>query len=160
LVDPITDPSVWSTIVQTIVLTLTLVIFILSFRTQNKATREAAYQKVLDDYSDAMKMLVERPELNTIQIELARMTRAADLTNRTPEQLLVRNFILLLYGIFERLYMLYLRKWIDRETWIQWEKFLTTVAKHPLFEEVHHTSEGMFDQPFQDFVAQILKHKH
>jgi hypothetical protein len=159
LADPF-DPTLWSTIVQTIVLTLTLIIFILSFRTQNKATRDAAYQKVLDDYSDSMKMLVERPELNSIQIELARITRREELANRTPEQFLVRNYVMLLYGIFERIYMLYLKKWIDRETWIQWDKFLTTIAKHPLFEEVHHTSEGMFDKPFQDYVAQILKHKH
>ena len=156
----ISELIVWSTIVQTIVLTLTLVIFIMSFRTQNKATRDAAYQKVLDDYSDSMKMLVERPELNSIQVELAKITRSGDLTNRTPEQLLARNFVLLLYGIFERLYMLYLKKWIDHETWIQWEKFLRTIAKHPLFEEVHHTSEGMFDKPFQDFVSGIIKHKH
>jgi len=94
LVD-ISELIVWSTIVQTIVLTLTLVIFIMSFRTQNKATRDAAYQKVLDDYSDSMKMLVERPELNSIQVELAKITRSGDLTNRTPEQLLARNFVLL-----------------------------------------------------------------
>jgi hypothetical protein len=156
----ISDPTVWSTIVQTIVLTLTLIIFTLSFRTQNKATRDAAYQKVLDDYSDSMRMLVERPELASLQIELARISRTGDLETRTPEQLLVRNFVMMLYGIFERIYMLYWKKWIDRETWIQWERFLTTVAKHPLFEEVHHTSEGMFDKPFQDFVAQILKHEH
>jgi hypothetical protein len=156
----ISDPIVWSTIVQTIVLTLTLIIFTLSFRTQNKATRDAAYQKVLDDYSDSMRMLVERPELASLQIELARINRTGDLETRTPEQLLVRNFVMMLYGIFERIYMLYWKKWIDRETWIQWERFLTTVAKHPLFEEVHHTSEGMFDKPFQDFVAQILKHEH
>jgi hypothetical protein len=154
------DPIVWSTIVQTIVLTLTLVIFTLSFRTQNKATRDAAYQKALDDYSDSMKMLVERPELNSIQIELARITRRSDLANRTPEQMLVRNYVLLLYGIFERIYMLYLKKWIDRETWIQWERFLTTIAKHPLFEDVHRSSEGMFDKPFQDFVTEILKRKN
>jgi hypothetical protein len=154
------DPTVWSTIVQTIVLTLTLVIFTLSFRTQNKATRDAAYQKALDDYSDSMKMLVERPELNSIQIELARITRRSDLANRTPEQMLVRNYVLLLYGIFERIYMLYLKKWIDRETWIQWERFLTTIAKHPLFEDVHRSSEGMFDKPFQDFVTEILKRKN
>ncbi len=38
------DPVVLSTIVQTAVLTLTLVIFILSFRSQNKANKEAAYK--------------------------------------------------------------------------------------------------------------------
>jgi hypothetical protein len=156
----ISDPIVWSTIVQTIVLTLTLVIFTLSFRTQNRATRDAAYQKALDDYSDSMRMLVERPELSSLQIELARINRTGDLETRTPEQLIVRNFVMLLYGIFERIYMLYLKKWIDTETWNQWDRFLTTIAKHPLFEDVHRTSDGMFDKPFQDYVSGILKRKN
>jgi hypothetical protein len=92
----LSDPMVWSTIFQTIVITLTLIIFILTFRTQNKATRDAAYQKVLDDYSDSMKMLVERPELSSIQVELAKIPRSGDLSDRTPEQMLARNFVLLL----------------------------------------------------------------
>jgi len=154
------DPIVWSTIVQTIVLTLTLVIFTLSFRTQNKATRDAAYQKVLDDYSDSMRMLVERPELASLQIELARINQTGDLETRTPEQLIVRNFVMLLYGIFERIYMLYWKKWIDADTWRQWDRFLTIVAKHPLFEDVHRTTDGMFDKPFQDYVSMILKRKN
>jgi hypothetical protein len=61
-------------------------------------------------------MLVERPELSSIQVELAKITRSGDLSDRTPEQMLARNFVLLLYGIFERLYMLYLKKWTDHET--------------------------------------------
>ena len=68
----ISDPAVWSTIAQTIVLTLTLVIFILSFRSQNQATKEAAYQKALDDYTDTMKMLVENPQLSKLPLEMAR----------------------------------------------------------------------------------------
>jgi hypothetical protein len=60
--DNITDPAVWGTITQTIVLTLTLVIFILSFRSQEKTSKENAYQKVLDDTTDAMRMLVTNPD--------------------------------------------------------------------------------------------------
>ena len=66
----ISDPTVWSTIVQTIVLSLTLIIFTLSFRSQNKAIQEQAYQKVMDDYGGAMRMLSERPELYAFQLEL------------------------------------------------------------------------------------------
>jgi hypothetical protein len=51
---------------------------------------------VLDDYSDSMKMLVERPELSSIQVELAKITRSGDLSDRTPEQMLARNFVLVL----------------------------------------------------------------
>lgn len=155
------DPVVWSTVAQTIVLTLTLVIFILSFRTQNKATREAAYQKALDDYTDSMKMLVEKPELSRLQLDLARASRplGSEPRSQTPEDMVLRNYVLLLYGIFERIYMLYWRKWIDRETWSQWSAFLEVIARHPAFRDVHRTSEGMFDKPFQDYVSNILNRK-
>src|SRR6266566_2183692 len=58
-----------------IVLSLTLVIFALSFRSQNKAIQEQAYQKVMDDYGDAMRMLSERPELYAFQLELFNRSR-------------------------------------------------------------------------------------
>ena len=70
----IADPVVWSTLIQTAVLTLTLVIFILTFRSQNQAIREQAYQKVLDDYSDAIN-LAEASEDSADKA--IRLTRAA-----------------------------------------------------------------------------------
>lgn len=154
------DPVVLSTIVQTAVLTLTLVIFILSFRSQNNANKEAAYQKVLDDYSDAMKMLVDKPELSRLQLEIARATATdSNAASRSPDDMVVRNYLLLLYGIFERAHLLYRKKWIDKEAWSQWSAFLKVVAKHPMFDEVHRSSEGMFDKPFQEHVSTILNRK-
>jgi hypothetical protein len=44
----------------------------MSFRTQNNANKEAAYQRVLDDYTDAFRMLVDKPELAKLQSEMAR----------------------------------------------------------------------------------------
>ena len=139
----INDPVVLSTIAQTAVLTLTLVIFIMSFRSQNNANKEAAYQKVLDDYTDAFRMLVDKPELAKLQSEMAT----------------ARNYLMLLYGLFERTHLLYRRKWIDQETWNQWSAFLKVVAKHPLFKDVHRTGEGMYDKPFMEYVSNILNAK-
>ena len=157
MVTEITDPVVLSTIVQTAVLTLTLLIFAVSFRSQNKANKEAAYQKVLDDYTDSIKMLIERPELTRLQQELARMrSPESRLASRTPEEMTVRSYILLIYGIFERAHLLYRKKWIDKEAWDQWDMFLKTVAQHPLFQDVHRTSAGMFDKPFMDYVTRVV----
>src|SRR5260370_4941964 len=96
LVD-ISDPLVWSTVVQTVVVALTLVIFILSFRTQNMATREAAYQKVLDDYTDTMKMLVENPILARLPLEMSRIQKRAGLEPQSqgPEDMVIRSYMLL-----------------------------------------------------------------
>ncbi len=156
----ITDPVVLSTIAQTAVLTFTLVIFILSFRSQNKANKEAVYQKVLDDYNDAIRMLIDKPELSRFQVELARVNAGfkSDVA-RSAEEMTVRNYILMLYSLFERAHLLYRKKWIDEETWGQWSAFLEVVAKHPMFGEAHRSSEGMFDKPFQDYVSNVLNRK-
>jgi hypothetical protein len=145
---------------QTAVLTLTLVIFILSFRSQNRAYKESAYQQVLGDYTDSIRMLVEKPELSKFAAEIARIaTPSSNAVSRSPEETVVRSYIMLLYGMFERIHLLYRRKWIDAETWRQWSAFLEAVVVHPTFREVHQSSEGMFDKPFQDYVSNILNRK-
>ena len=99
----ITDPVALSAIVQTAVLTLTLVIFIMSFRSQDRAIKEAAYQKALDDYTDTIRMLVDRPELRNFQVEIAKIAApTSGAASQSPEEMTVRNYVLLLYGLMER----------------------------------------------------------
>src|SRR5215831_4532933 len=105
-----TDPTVWSTLVQTIVLTLTLVIFIFSFRSQNRAIREQAYERIMDDYGDALRMLLEKPELYPFQADLFNRTGrtlAAEEKPYTREDLAIRNYVVMMYGFFERIHFLY-----------------------------------------------------
>lgn len=159
----ISDPIVWSTILQTIVLSATLMIFILSFRSQDKAIHEQAYQKVMDDYSDLMKGLSEKPELYRFQVELFSKSRRPLAQSRkelTREELVIRNYVIGLYGFFERLHSLFRRKWIDEDTWKQWAAFLELVCAHPVFQEVHHLSTDMWDKPFVDYVDAILDRMH
>src|SRR5438132_14429385 len=153
---------VWSTIVQTIVLSLTLVIFALSFRSQNKAIQEQAYQKVMDDYGDAMRMLSERPELYAFQLELfnsSQLPLGRDQKSYSREEMVIRNYVIMLYGFFERVHFLYRRKWIDEHTWKQWAELLEVVAAHPVFGEVHQSSRELFDKPFEHCAAGILSRK-
>jgi hypothetical protein len=160
VVSEVTDPVVLATIVQTAVLTLTLVIFIMSFRSQERSFREAAYQKVLDDYSDAIKLPLENPGLFRFQTELARTNpELAVIAAGTAEELALRNYVMLLYGLFERAHLLYRKKWIDKEAWDQWDAFLKVILKHPMFKDIHDRSQGMFDKPFQDYVSNMLNQK-
>ena len=157
----ITDPSVWSTLAQTIVLTLTLVIFIMSFRSQEKSIREQAYQRVMDDYGDIMRRLSETPELYKFQVELFNtMGRPVSSSQKelSREDLVIRNYVIGMYGFFERLHALYRRKWIDRDTWRQWAAFLNLMARHPVFKDVHQSSQEMWDKPFVDYVDDLLRH--
>jgi hypothetical protein len=156
----ITDPVALSSIVQTAVVTLTLVIFILSFRSQDKAIREGAYQKVLDDYTDTIRMLIDKPELRRLQVEIARTSASrSETASASPEDMIIRNYVLLLYGLMERIHLLFRKNWIDKETWSQWSAFLEILARHPMFVEVHRSSEGMFDKPFREYVSNILNRR-
>ena len=157
----ISDPAVWSTLVQTIVLTLTLVVFTFSFRSQDKAIKEQAYQKIMDDYGDAMRMMSDKPELYKFQLELFNRSGRSLGREKTysREDLIIRNYVVMMYGFFERIYALYRRKWIDKETWRQWAAFLEVVCAHPFFKDVHESSREMWDEPFVNYVDTILNRK-
>ena len=161
MLDLPSDPIVWSTILQTIVLSLTLIIFIMSFRSQERSTREAAYQRVLDDTTDAMKMVLTTPDLRRIQAEMARtITPTATAASLSPEDMAVRNYMFLLYGIFERAYLLYCKKWINTESWSQFDIWLQRMMDYPLFVDAHRSATGMYDKPFQDYIDGLLDKSH
>ena len=65
--------------------------------------------------------------------------------------------MLLMYSLFERIYLLYAKKWIDDDTWGQWHTWMKIMAKHPLFQEVHRRSQGTFDREFQNLVGDAMK---
>ena len=133
------------------ILTLTMVVFILPFRSQNVAIRDAAYQKALDDYTASISMLVQNPGLGEIMEDLGREVAPGSSPlgekNRT-----VFGYMLLNYSLFERVYLLHAKKWIDEDTWRQWYAWIKTMAKHPIFQEVHRRSQGTFDRGFQNLV--------
>jgi len=152
----ITDPIVLMTLAQTVVLTLTMLIFILSFRSQNIAVRDAAYQRALDDYTASISMLVERPELGKLVDEIGRTKAPTDAQAETmaAEDRALFGYMLLNYSLFERVYLLYARKWIDKDTWDQWHAWMKSMARHPMFQKVHRRSQGTFDKAFQSLVDQ------
>lgn len=124
--------------------------------------REQAYERVLDDYGDALKMLLEKPELYQFQAELfnrRNRSRGEEQKSFTREDLAIRNWVVMMYGFFERTHFLYRRKWIDEDTWRQWAAFLAIFADHPVFREVHQSSSEMFDKEFVDYVSSILTEK-
>lgn len=66
-------------------------------------------------------MLVERPELAILVDEIGRgrhPTEQKALTE-TAEDRTLSGYMLLNYSLFERVYLLYAKKWIDEETWGQ-----------------------------------------
>ena len=139
-----------STLVQTAVITLTLLVFIFQFRSQERAIREASYQNVMGRYNDYVMSGSTSDDLL-----LARLF--APENKLSPEELGSIRRMMIAYGILEEAYELYLRGWIDKETWDQWDAWLKVLCKYPYFATVHVSTSGMYNKKFQDHVSELLK---
>lgn len=153
-----TDLIIITSVVQTVVISLTLGVFIFQFRSQERAIKESAVQNVMGRYTDYIRMLVERPELVKLLSYTERLEQAE---GRAVEKLSTEDeatsaYLLLGYGIFEEVYSLHKRDWMDDETWEQWSVYLKRMAKHPLFRRIHNVTSGTFDREFQDYVSKLI----
>lgn len=144
-----------ATVVQTVVLSLTLLIFIFQFRSQEKAIKDAAYQNVMSHYTDYIRMLVEEPRLSRFAFEVD-SPEMAKVREMSPDDQSLTAYLLLGYGIFEEVYTLHKKKWIDEESWLQWRSFLERYSTHPLFRQIHAFSKGTFDPDFEAEVESML----
>jgi hypothetical protein len=147
-----------ATLGQTIVLTVTLIVFILQLRSQTKAIKDAAYQSVLDDYNDIIRTQINRPEIGELLDDLVRpgLTSASELPPLSSREKLVRSYLLMIYGLFERVYILHEKEWIDEGSWGEWATWIEVMARNPIFTHVHTISRGMFNASFQEYVTRLM----
>jgi hypothetical protein len=144
------DLGLLATIVQTIVITLTLLVFIFQFRSQEKAIRESSYQNVLGRYNDYVMS-----GTGTDDLIMARLFSPTKVLSK--EEIAGIRRLMIAYGIIEETYELYKKKWIDEETWDQWDAWLMAICKHPLFAMLHKATSGMYDSDFQKHVSQVIE---
>jgi hypothetical protein len=154
-----TDLIIITSVVQTVVISLTLLVFIFQFRSQERATKEAAVQNVMGRYTDYIGMLVERPELSKLLnfSEAMKPPEGGTAEKLSEEEQALSAYLLLGYGLFEEIYSLYKKKWMDDETWKQWSAFLERMTKQPLFRYIHRGTRGTFDKEFQDYVSKLIE---
>jgi hypothetical protein len=78
----------------------------------------------------------------------------------TSQDASVYVHLLIAYGIIEEAFLLYVKKWIDKETWDQWATwFKNVLVRHPQFTQIHRGTRGMFDKRFEDYVVKVLEGK-
>ncbi len=141
---------VLSTIVQTVVITVTLIVFVMQFRSQEKAIREASYQGLMGRYNDFIRAMVDKPELSRFLLE--------DTEGRTsPEEAVVYGHLLVAYGIIEEAFLLYKKGWIDKDTWEQWSQWLRILCDRPQMKRIHERTRGTFDKGFEEYVTNMIK---
>ena len=105
-------------------------------------------------YNDFMMLTAEKPGLNKFMREQIHGHKS------TAEEASVYVHLLIAYGIIEEAFILYVKKWIDKETWEQWATWLENVLmKHPQFTQLHKRTRGMYDKRFEDYVLKVLEEK-
>jgi len=139
-----------STVAQTVVITITLIVFVLQFRSQEKSIREASYQGLMGRYNDFIGALVEKPILAKLLLDESG-------GNVSAEEATVFAHLLVAYGIIEEAYLLYARKWIDEDTWLQWSAWLVALSTRPEMKRIRERTAGTFDKKFEEYVTKILK---
>lgn len=137
--------------VQTVVISLTLIVFIFQFRSQEKAIKEASYQNLLGRYNDFIMSGQESDALFARFLASGTGVQEGDLA--TVRRLMIS------YGIIEEAYELYKKRWIDEESWEQWNSWLKALCRHPRFRTLHEHTTGMFDKDFQAHVTRLLESK-
>jgi hypothetical protein len=140
-----------STIAQTVVITITLLVFILQFRSQEKSIREASYQGLLGRYNDFIRGMVETPFLARSLFDESEAPGVSDDEAMTYAHLLVA------YGIIEEAYLLYVRKWISEDDWMQWSAWLAIMAQRFPMRRIRERTEGTFDRRFEEYVTKLFK---
>jgi hypothetical protein len=94
-------------------------------------------------YTDYVKMLIEKPELSKIRnFRDSPWSSGSKFEKLSEEDEVVSSYLLLGYGIFEEVFLLHKRKWIDDHTWEGWSAFLQNISRHPLFRRVHEVVSG------------------
>ena len=152
------DPIIIVMIVQTIVFTATVIVLILQARAQVLAVRADLYARCQADYSSLIRMLVQQGELQAIYDDLSKSKPTQwNWPNYDTRQKTMYNYIELNYELFERIFYLWKRGWIDNETWSNWETWLDDLCDHPIFLDVVKDNKGMFGAEFEKYITRRLK---
>jgi hypothetical protein len=145
-----------ATFAQTIVITVTLLVFILQFRSQEKAIHESSYQNLMGRYNELIIMFAQSPS----QAMTNRMSRLnGGRVFGSPDEAQALGHLLIIYGILEEAFILYKKKWIDKETWDQWAAWLAVMAEDSQFMAIHDASRGMFDKDYEDFISKMTEER-
>src|SRR5439155_467447 len=111
-----------------------------------------------DDKEEVVRTRIDRPEIAELMDDLRRTDPAVEsqVPPIPPEKRIVRSYLLLLYGLFERVYILRDKNWIDEASWREWVAWIEVMCRNPLFAHVHTMTRGMFNAEFQDYVSGAL----
>jgi hypothetical protein len=152
------DIALWSFIVntiQTFVIVVSMIFVFFQVRQFNKTLHQDAYSKAVDYYVKTNELLLEKPALTKFFY-----AKNEGFLQLTEEERDFYNYLGLIVGFYEHLYLLSLKKWIDHRTWESWERWLAqSVLPAELFKVFWKNEGELFHVGFYQYVNELCK-KH
>jgi hypothetical protein len=130
-----------------IVLSLALVFY--QLREVSRGLKENAYDRAVDDYSQMMVQLLDKPNLNKLFYE-----ENAVFKELNDDQKDFYNYMALSFALFERIFLLWKKGDIEPHIWDSWERWLTEWFRPQLFVVFWSHERTFFTIDFYQFVDQ------
>ena len=134
--------------IQTLIIIISAFLFLYQLRQFDHSLRQDAYTK-LAEYS----MQINDFLLHNKSVSSQFYQKNADYRNLDDEQRDLYNYLALMFGLYERLYLLFQAKRIDQKTWAAWERWLVkAIFPLDLFQIVWRNERTMYHEDFYKYI--------
>jgi hypothetical protein len=125
--------------VQTIAIVLSFAALIWQLRQVNSSLQQDAYSKAIEDYSQMMNHLLQKPNLNRFFYE-----GIAEFESLSDDEKDFYNYMALSFALFERIYLLANKGAVESGIWSSWERWLADAWFRPKLFEIFWKNERTF----------------
>lgn len=135
-------------IVQTVVIILSFGALVWQLFQVNRNLKQDAYSRAIEDHSQMVNRLLEKPRLNRFFYEGVK-----DFEILNADEKDFYNYIALSFTLFERIYLLSRRGAVEPQIWSSWEKWLVEGWFRLQLFEIFWKNEGVFfTEDFREFI--------
>ncbi len=151
------DRETWellSYVVTVIGLPLAIVVFIYEQRKDRQSDEEEVFQRLSDEYSDFLKLVLEHADLHLFR-------QSGEMAPLNEEQLERKYLIMgLLVALFERAYLLVYEPHMNRQTarmWQTWDDYMREWCRREDFRTMMVPHLDGEDPEFKDYILRLAE---
>lgn len=137
-----------ATALQTLIVFISVILFYHQLKQFNQTLHQDAYSKAVDYYVKTNELLIEKPSLTRFFY-----STNPDFFHLNQDQQDFYNYLGLILGFFEHLYLLSKKGWVDSKTWESWERWLIIVIfPTDIFDVFWKNERVLFHVDFYKYV--------
>gem|GEM_PF-6909430 len=121
-----------------------------------ESTRNAAYQSLFQSYNQLNYLLVQDPVLG----RAFRVSRPG-VPTLSDDELAFYNFMSMITGLMEQVYMRRENKWVDHEIWESWDRWISQVwVYHPMFDTFWENEGRYSPEKFVGYINDLREKRN